>query len=196
MMKLVFATHNDHKLNEVRAILGTLVDVVSLKDLQDFEEIEENGTTLEENASIKARTVYARHGLACFADDTGLEVEALDGAPGVYSARYAGPGHDAKANMAKLLEEMKDKSDRCARFRTVVSLIIDGKEHLFDGSVAGEIMYEPSGVEGFGYDPVFRPEGCSESFAEMSAEKKNSMSHRGRAIQALAAYLKDLTTGY
>ncbi|SPY35474.1 dITP/XTP pyrophosphatase [Porphyromonas cangingivalis] len=191
-MKLVFATHNDHKLQEVRAILGDLVDVVSLKDLQDFDEIEENGLTLEENASIKARAVFARHGLPCFADDTGLEVKALDGAPGVYSARYAGPGHDAKANMAKLLKEMEDIEDRRARFRTVVSLVIDGKEYLFDGEVAGEIMLTPAGVEGFGYDPVFRPEGCTESFAEMSAEKKNGMSHRGRAIQALARHLSQL----
>lgn len=193
-MKLVFATHNDHKLQEVRAILGDLVDVVSLKDLQDFKEIEENGLTLEENASIKARTVFARHGLPCFADDTGLEVKALGGAPGVYSARYAGPGHDAKANMVKLLRELQGVEDRRARFRTVVSLIIDGKEHLFDGEVAGEIMHTPAGVEGFGYDPVFRPEGCSESFAEMSAEQKNGMSHRGRAIQALARYLSQLSS--
>ncbi|SJZ48334.1 RdgB/HAM1 family non-canonical purine NTP pyrophosphatase [Porphyromonas cangingivalis] len=191
-MKLVFATHNDHKLQEVRAILGDLVDVVSLKDLQDFDEIEENGLTLEENASIKARTVFTRYGLPCFADDTGLEVKALDGAPGVYSARYAGPGHDAKANMAKLLKEMEGIEDRRARFRTVVSLVIDGKEYLFDGEVAGEIMLTPAGVEGFGYDPVFRPEGCTESFAEMSTEKKNGMSHRGRAIQALARHLSQL----
>ena len=188
-MKFVFATHNDHKLQEVRAILGDLVDVISLKDLRDFEEIEETGLTLEENASIKARTVFSRHGLPCFADDTGLEVKALNGAPGVYSARYAGPGHDAKANMSKLLTEMQGISDRKARFRTVVSLIIDGEEMLFDGEVAGEIMLSPAGVEGFGYDPIFRPEGCSESFAEMPSEKKNSMSHRAGAFRALARYL-------
>lgn len=136
--------------------------------------------------------MFTRYGLPCFADDTGLEVKALDGAPGVYSARYAGPGHDAKANMAKLLKEMEGIEDRRARFRTVVSLVIDGKEYLFDGEVAGEIMLTPAGVEGFGYDPVFRPEGCTESFAEMSTEKKNGMSHRGRAIQALARHLSQL----
>lgn len=191
-MKLVFATHNDHKLSEVRAILGDAVEVVSLRDLQDFEEIEETGHTLEENAAIKARTVYARHGLPCFADDTGLEVQALGGAPGVYSARYAGEACDAKANMAKLLSELNGVEDRQARFRTVVSLIIDGQEKTFEGEVAGEILLEASGHEGFGYDPIFRPSGYAESFAEMSSERKNALSHRGRAIASLATYLLEM----
>ncbi len=189
-MKLLFATHNDHKLSEVRAILGSAVEVISLRDIQDFEEIPETGETLESNALQKARTVFARHGLSCFADDTGLEVSVLDGAPGVYSARYAGPEHDSRVNMSKLLTEMQGQSDRSARFRTVVALILDGTEYLFDGEVKGEILDTPAGSEGFGYDPVFRPEGYGVSFAEMSPEVKNSISHRARAVAALAAFLK------
>lgn len=189
-MRLLFATHNSHKVDEVRAILGQAVEVVSLADLGDHEEIPETGDTLQANALQKARIVYERHGIACFADDTGLEVEALNGAPGVYSARYAGASCNASDNCRKLLQELRGCTDRQARFRTVIALILaDGKEHLFSGEVQGEILTEASGSEGFGYDPLFRPDGYHESFADMSAAQKNSISHRYRATQALADYL-------
>ena len=190
-MKLVFATNNKHKLQEVRDIVGNRVEVLSLSDIGCCDDIPETADTLQGNALIKARHIYGKYGLDCFADDTGLEVEALGGAPGVYSARYAGEECDSEANMRKLLENLTGKSNRNAQFRTVIALIIDGKEMLFDGIVKGTIATEKKGDSGFGYDPIFIPEGHAESFAQMSGEKKNSMSHRFRATQQLGDYLKE-----
>lgn len=190
MRKLVFATNNAHKLEEIRAILGDKVEVLSLKDIQCDVDIPETADTLEGNAVLKAEYIYRHYGLDCFADDTGLEVEALNGAPGVYSARYAGgEGHDSEANMRKLLAELEGKTNRKAQFRTVICLIEGGAEHLFEGVVKGEIIEEKRGASGFGYDPVFMPEGYTETFAEMGSEEKNRISHRARAVQALCAYL-------
>lgn len=190
MRKLVFATNNAHKLEEIRAILGDKVEVLSLKDIQCDVDIPETADTLEGNAVLKAEYIYRHYGLDCFADDTGLEVEALNGAPGVYSARYAGgEGHDSEANMRKLLAEMEGKTNRKAQFRTAICLIEGGVEHLFEGVVKGEIIEEKRGASGFGYDPVFMPEGYTETFAEMGSEEKNRISHRARAVQALCAYL-------
>ena len=190
MRKLVFATNNAHKLEEIRAILGDKVEVLSPKDIQCDVDIPETADTLEGNAVLKAEYIYRHYGLDCFADDTGLEVEALNGAPGVYSARYAGgEGHDSEANMRKLLAEMEGKTNRKAQFRTAICLIEGGAEHLFEGVVKGEIIEEKRGASGFGYDPVFMPEGYTETFAEMGSEEKNRISHRARAVQALCAYL-------
>ena len=189
-MKIVFATNNAHKLAEVKALLGDEFDLVTLKDVGITEDIPETGETLDENASIKAHYVYERTGLDCFADDTGLEVEALGGAPGVRSARYATDGHDFAANNRKLLKELENKSNRAARFRTVISLIRGGEELQVEGIVRGTIATEESGYEGFGYDPLFIPEGESVTFAEMSADEKNAISHRGRAIAELVNVLK------
>ena len=188
-MKIVFATNNAHKLAEVRAVLGDDYELVTLREVGITEEIPETGATLEENASLKARYVYERTGLDCFADDTGLEVEALDGAPGVHSARYATDGHDFKANNRKLLAELSGEGNRKARFRTVISLIRSGRERQVEGIVEGRITEEESGIEGFGYDPLFIPEGHDRTFAEMTADEKNSMSHRGRAVEALRLLL-------
>lgn len=190
-MKLVFATNNKHKLQEVRDIVGNRVEVLSLSDIGCCDDIPETADTLQGNALIKARHIYGKYGIDCFADDTGLEVEALGGAPGVYSARYAGEECDSEANMRKLLENLTGKSNRNAQFRTVIALIIDGKEMLFDGIVKGTIATEKKGDSGFGYDPIFIPEGHTESFAQMSGEMKNSMSHRFRATQQLGDYLKE-----
>ena len=190
MRKLVFATNNAHKLEEIRAILGDKVEVLSMKDIQCDVDTPETADTLEGNAVLKAEYIYRHYGLDCFADDTGLEVEALNGAPGVYSARYAGgEGHDSEANMRKLLAEMEGKTNRKAQFRTAICLIEGGAEHLFEGVVKGEIIEEKRGASGFGYDPVFMPEGYTETFAEMGSEEKNRISHRARAVQALCAYL-------
>ena len=191
-MKLVFATNNKHKLEEMRAILGGKVELLSLSDIDCHDEIPETADTLEGNALIKARYIFDKYGLSCFADDTGLEVDALDGAPGVYSARYAGENNDSVANVAKLLHNLTGKSCRDAQFRTVIALILNGEEKLFDGIVRGSISEECRGVGGFGYDPVFVPEGYTLSFAEMSAEEKNSISHRARAAAALNSYLQTL----
>ena len=190
-MKLVFATNNKHKLQEVRDIVGDRVEVLSLADIGCYDDIPETADTLQGNALIKARHIYEKYGFDCFADDTGLEVEALDGAPGVYSARYAGEECDSEANMRKLLENLTGKTDRNAQFRTVIALIINGEEMLFNGIVKGSIATEKKGDSGFGYDPVFVPEGHSASFAQMSSEMKNSMSHRFRATQQLSDYLKE-----
>ena len=190
-MKLVFATNNGHKLQEVRDIVGDRVEVLSLADIGCYDDIPETADTLQGNALIKARHIYEKYGLDCFADDTGLEVEALDGAPGVYSARYAGEDCDSEANMRKLLENLTGKSNRNAQFRTVIALIINGEEILFNGIVKGTIATEKKGDSGFGYDPVFIPEGHSDSFAQMGSEMKNSMSHRFRATQQLGDYLKE-----
>lgn len=191
-MKIVFATNNAHKLSEVSAVLGSEYELVTLREVGITEDIPETGATLDENASIKARYVYERTSLNCFADDTGLEVEALGGAPGVHSARYATDGHDFKANNRKLLHELEGKSNRKARFRTVISLIVDGVERQVEGIVEGRIATEESGAEGFGYDPLFVPEGYDRTFAEMSADEKNAISHRGRAVKNLEALLHNI----
>lgn len=190
--KLVFATNNAHKLDEMRAILGDKIELLSLKDIQCDVDIPETADTLEGNAAIKAEYVYTNYGLDCFADDTGLEVEALNGAPGVYSARYAGgEGHDSEANMRKLLHELTGAENRKARFRTAICLIKGGEKHLFEGIVNGVITEQKQGASGFGYDPVFMPEGYRETFAEMGEEEKNKISHRARAVQQLCAYLRE-----
>ncbi len=193
-MKIVFATNNAHKLQEVRQILDNRFDVVGLSDIGCTEDIPETADTLEGNALQKARYVKEHYGLDCFADDTGLEVRALEGAPGVHTARYAelfgsGATHDSNANMNLLLHNLANKTDRHARFRTVIALLYKGEEHLFEGIVEGEILPERHGDEGFGYDPVFAPEGRGISFAQMAAQEKNAISHRGRATQKLAHFL-------
>lgn len=192
-MKLIFATNNAHKLAEVQAVLGEGYELVTPRQMGITEEIPETAATLEGNARQKARYLYERTGLDCFADDTGLEVDALDGAPGVHSARYATDGHDFEANTRLLLHNMEGKEDRRARFRTAIILIEGGEEHLFEGRVEGEITCEPAGCGGFGYDPVFRPEGYEQTFAEMSADEKNAISHRARAVAKLVEYLKHST---
>lgn len=188
-MKIVFATNNAHKLAEVRAVLGEGFELVTLREVGITEDIPETGATLEENASQKARYVYERTGLDCFADDTGLEVEALNGAPGVRSARYATDGHDFAANNRKLLDELQGEDNRRARFRTVISLIRGGEEQRVEGIVRGSIALSEAGCGGFGYDPLFIPEGYDVTFAEMSANEKNSISHRGRAVAELVKVL-------
>ena len=193
-MKIVFATNNSHKLEEIRQILGKSIEVLSLADINCHEDIPETAPTIEGNAMMKARYVYDKYGTPCFADDTGLEVEALDGAPGVYSARYAGgEGHDSEANMRKLLHELEGKENRRAQFRTVIALIEqkDGKPvaHTFEGKIEGHISDEKRGTSGFGYDPIFVPEGYEQSFAELGSEIKNKISHRARAVARLAEYL-------
>lgn len=188
--KLVFATNNAHKLDEIRAILGDKIEVLSLKDINCDTDIPETADTLEGNAALKAEYIYKNYGLDCFADDTGLEVEALGGAPGVYSARYAGgDGHDSEANMRKLLKELDGEHNRKAQFRTAICLIEQGEEHLFEGIVKGSIIEQKRGASGFGYDPVFMPEGYEETFAEMGNAEKNKISHRARAVEKLCEYL-------
>ena len=191
-MKLVFATNNKHKLQEVRDILGDRVEVLSLSDINCHDDIPETADTLQGNAIMKAQYIYEKFGVDCFADDTGLEVEALNGEPGVYSARYAGDGHDSEANMNKLLQNLTGENNRRAQFRTVIALIIKGEENTFDGIVKGEITEEKRGDSGFGYDPIFIPEGFSKSFAQMKNEEKNSISHRFRATEKLNDYLKKI----
>jgi XTP/dITP diphosphohydrolase len=196
-MKIVFATNNQHKLQEIREILGDDFDIVSLKEIGCHADIPETGSTLEENARQKAQYVFDHYHLSCFADDTGLEVEALGGAPGVHSARYAeGTDHDSEANMARLLHELGDNPNRQARFRTVIALILvqdnsgeTPQEYLFDGEVKGTIGTEKQGSEGFGYDPLFIPEGHDQSFAQLGEEIKNQISHRARAVRKLADFL-------
>ena len=190
MDKLVFATNNPHKLEEVRAILGSDVEVLSLRDIGCAADIPETADTLEGNALLKARFVASRYGVDCFADDTGLEVAALDGAPGVYSARFAGPGCTPADNVRKLLGLMQEADDRSARFRTVVALIRGGKEYCFEGMVGGTIARTPAGCGGFGYDPVFVPEGYDRTFAELPPAEKNRISHRARAVAKLADFLR------
>lgn len=190
--KLVFATNNSHKLEEVKAVVGSSFDILSLKDIGCHEDIEEPGETLQENALIKARYVKDKYGYDCFGDDTGLEVEALNGAPGVYSARYGGGDHDSKANMKKLLKELDGTTNRKAQFRTVIALILDGKEYLFEGKVKGSIITEERGDAGFGYDPVFQPDGYDQTFAQLGSGVKNSVSHRALATKALCEFLKNI----
>lgn len=191
-MKLVFATNNAHKLQEARAILGDKVDVVSLAELGCFDDIPETATTLDGNSALKAQYIYEHFGVDCFADDTGLEIMALDGEPGVYSARYAGePSNDAN-NRAKVLRLMGGIADRRARFRTVITLMIDGEQRQFEGEVRGQIATEESGTGGFGYDSIFIPEGYSNTFATLGDAIKNSISHRGRALACLCTYIHTL----
>lgn len=189
-MKLVFATNNSHKLSEIRAILAHKIEILSLSDIGCNDDIPETADTLQGNALIKARWVKDRYGYDCFADDTGLEVTALGGAPGVHTARYAYPDrHDPEANTQKLLATLRDEAVRTAQFRTVIALILDGNEHLFEGIVRGEIVTEKRGMEGFGYDPVFAPEGLGKTFAELGVDVKNTLSHRARAVAKLAEFL-------
>ena len=205
-MKIVFATNNGHKLSEIRQILGSRVEVLSLKDIGCDVDIPETGTTLEANALQKAQYVYDHYHIDCFADDTGLEVDALGGAPGVYSARYAamgpmspigqispmnptGPTHDSEANMTRLLLELGENNNRKARFRTVIALIQQGEVHEFEGIVTGQIIRERRGGEGFGYDPIFQPDGYDQTFAELGVEVKNQISHRARATAKLADFI-------
>lgn len=188
--EIVFATNNAHKLAELRSIVGDSFHILSLADIGCHDDIPETSPTLEGNAVMKARWVKDRYGYDCFADDTGLEVDSLGGAPGVHSARYApGEGHDSAANMALLLENLRGKVDRKARFRTVIALIQGTETHVFEGSVDGEIIDQPAGCGGFGYDPVFKPCGWDITFAEASPEDKNSISHRGRATRSLISFL-------
>lgn len=189
-MKIVFATNNQHKLEEISYLTEGKQQIVSLSEINCHDDIPEDHETLEENALQKARYVKEHYGYDCFADDTGLEIEALGNRPGVYSARYAGPAKDFTANMQKVLQEMQGMSNRKACFRTVIALILDGQEYLFEGRVDGEILTAPQGIAGFGYDPVFRPEGFDKSFAEMTMEEKNNISHRGRATRKLCEFLK------
>ena len=191
MKRIVFATNNAHKLSEVKAVLGDGYELVTLREVGITEDIPETGATLDENASQKARYVYERTGLDCFADDTGLEVTALNGAPGVRSARYATDGHDFAANNRKLLSELDGKENRRARFRTVISLIQGGVERQVEGIVEGVIATQESGNEGFGYDPLFIPDGYTRTFADMSADEKNAISHRARAVQNLVKLLTE-----
>ena len=191
MRKLIFATNNAHKLGEVQALLGDTFTLVTLRECGITEDIPETADTLEGNALQKARYVYEKTGLDCFADDTGLEVDALGGAPGVHSARYATDGHDFAANNRLLLKNLEGITDRTARFRTVIALILDGVEYTFEGRVEGTIATAESGSEGFGYDPLFVPSGEIITFAQMSAEAKNAISHRGRAVAKLVNFLKD-----
>ena len=191
MREIIFATNNAHKLGEVQALLGDAFSLVTLRACGITEDIPETAPTLEGNALQKARYVYERTGKSCFADDTGLEVDALGGAPGVHSARYATDGHDFAANNRLLLHNLEAESNRKANFRTVIALILDGEEFLFEGRVDGTITTTPSGNGGFGYDPLFVPEGYDITFADMSAEEKNAISHRGRAVAKLVGFLKD-----
>ena len=191
-MELILASNNKHKLEEIRAILGNEYKIVSLNDLGCHEEIPETQDTLKGNALQKGSFIYERYHKNCFADDTGLEIEFLGNQPGVYSARYAGEHCSFEDNMNKVLAEMGDTNHRKACFKTVIALILDGKEYFFEGRVDGEILRERHGREGFGYDPIFQPIGYQKSFAELSAEEKNRISHRGRAIQQLANFIKNL----
>lgn len=192
-MKIVFATGNKGKLREASEILGEGFELISLPDVGINEDVPETGDTLLANSLQKAMYVYEKCGCDCFADDTGLEVEALNNAPGIYSARYAGPGHDSEANMNKLLQEMKDKENRKAQFRTAIALILNGKEYLFEGIVRGSIITEKRGNSGFGYDPIFVPENYTETFAELGNDIKNQISHRAEAVKKLIEFLSNYT---
>lgn len=190
-MKIVFATNNLNKLAEVQNMLPESIQLLTLKDINFFEEIEETETTLEGNSKLKANYITDKFGYNCFADDTGLEVESLNGDPGVYSARYAGKENNSEKNMQKLLSELERKSNRKAQFRTVIALNLDNEQFLFEGICKGEITTEKQGEKGFGYDPIFKPNGFNNSFAEMTSEEKNSISHRGNAIKKLVLFLSE-----
>ncbi|MBM78605.1 MAG: non-canonical purine NTP pyrophosphatase [Crocinitomicaceae bacterium] len=190
MKKIVFATNNLNKLRELRSAVKDF-DIIGLKDLNIFEDIPETGNTLKNNALQKARYIYEKTGLNCFADDTGLEIEALNNNPGVYSARYAGDKCSSEDNIQKVLFELTNSTNRNAVFKTVMALIIDGKKYFFEGHIKGMILKKKSGIDGFGYDPIFRPNGFNDSFAEMSIERKNEISHRGIAVRKLIDFLKN-----
>ena len=192
-MKIVFASNNKNKIAEIQQLLPDSIQIVSLEEIGCFEEIPETADTIEGNAILKADYVSNNYGLDCFADDTGLEIKALNGAPGVYSARYAGEQKNANDNMNKVLSNLKEHQDREAQFKTVITLNYKGQQTLFTGIVKGEITYDKSGDKGFGYDPIFRPTGYNETFAELSAATKNQISHRGLATQKLLAFLNGLT---
>ncbi|MEN8124527.1 MAG: non-canonical purine NTP diphosphatase [Bacteroidota bacterium] len=189
-MKIVFATNNKNKAEEIKALLPDHIEILSLKDIGCTEEIEETEDTIEGNAKLKANYITKNYGYDCFADDTGLEVDALDGAPGVYAARYAGENVTYEDNLQKLLYEMQNKTDRKARFRTVIALNLKDKQYLYEGICKGKILYQKQGGKGFGYDPIFQPDGFDRSFAEMSLEEKGKISHRGIATRALIKFLK------
>ncbi|MBN1462462.1 MAG: non-canonical purine NTP diphosphatase [Paludibacteraceae bacterium] len=189
--EIVFATNNLHKLDEVLPLLAEKYTVLSLNDIGCTEEIPETADTLEGNALLKAQYIYTSYGKNCFADDTGLEVEALDNAPGVYSARYAGEEKSAEANMHKLLQELNGKTNRNARFRTAIALIIDGENYIFEGEVTGKIIENKRGTKGFGYDPLFIPTGYNQTFAEIALSEKNKISHRAKAVQKLITFLEN-----
>ena len=190
MLELVFATNNQHKLNELSKLVGDKFHLLSLKDINCYDEIPETADTLEGNAALKAQFIWEKFEINCFADDTGFEVDALNGQPGVYSARYAGEEQDSEANLSKVLYELNGNSNRKARFRTVICLIIDGKEYFFEGIVNGNLLIERHGKEGFGYDPIFVPYGYDKTFAEMDMTVKNKISHRGIATEKLISFLK------
>lgn len=190
-MKLIFATQNQHKAKEIQALLPSEFEVLTLNDIDIQEDIPETSDTLEGNASQKSHYILHHFSMDCFSDDTGLEILAINNEPGVYSARYAGPAKNADDNMNLVLAKLKGKSDRSAQFRTVISLILDGKEHLFEGVVKGKIIEEKRGGDGFGYDPIFVPEDQDKTFAELSMEEKNKMSHRARAFEKMIHFLKN-----
>jgi len=190
-MKLIFATNNKHKLKEVRQILGNKFNILSLKDIDCNEEIPETQNTIKGNASQKSRFVYEKYKIDCFADDTGLEIDALNGAPGVYSARYAGENCSFEDNVQKVLKELENIENRKARFKTVISLIINKKEYFFEGIINGTITTQKKGYDGFGYDPIFLPDGCAGTFAELPSDEKNKISHRGIATRKLIAFLQN-----
>jgi XTP/dITP diphosphohydrolase len=193
-MKIVFASANENKVAEIRSMLPAHIEIVSLKDLNIIEEIPETSPTIEGNAIQKTNYLVSKYNIDCFSDDTGLEIEALDGEPGVLSARYAGEDKSAEKNMALVLDKLKDQTNRKAQFKTVIALSIQGQLHLFEGIVEGVIRNEKTGVEGFGYDPIFEPENCGKTFAEMTLEEKNKVSHRKRAFQKMMDFLKKTNT--
>jgi XTP/dITP diphosphohydrolase len=190
-MKICFATNNANKIKEVKVALGSDFEIVSLQDIGCMEELPETGDTLDHNAFQKARFVKTHYGVDCFADDTGLEVDALDGAPGVYSGRFAGEPRSDERNIDLLLNKMKGKIDRKAKFRTIIALILEGKEYAFEGAAEGEILTEKMGSGGFGYDPIFKPSGYDRTFAELTLSEKNEISHRGKAVKALIYFLNN-----
>ncbi len=192
MMKLIFATQNQNKVNELKQLMPDFIELLSLKDIDCDDDIPETAPTLEGNAILKAHFVFENYNVNCFADDTGLEIEALNNEPGVFSARYAGPQKEAIDNMNLVLEKLENKTNRKARFRTVICLIINGKQYLFEGIVKGEITLNKSGGKGFGYDPIFKPDGFNKTFAEMTIAEKNEISHRGIAVKKLIEFLKTL----
>lgn len=193
-MKIVFATNNPNKLKEIQTLIPKEIEIISLKEIGCTEDIPETGDTLEANAFQKVHYVKEKYNYDCFADDTGLEIDALNGAPGVYSARYAGPEKSAEANIEKILNELQGKENRKAKFRTAIALTLNDEEHLFEGEINGHISKVKQGNEGFGYDPIFIPENDKRSFAQMSMEEKGTISHRGRSVKKLVTYLNNLST--
>lgn len=191
-MKIIFASNNTNKVEEIQNQVPSFIQVITLDEIGCTEDIEETGTTIEENAIIKANYITQKYGMPCFADDTGLEIEALNGEPGVYSARYAGEDKNADKNMDLVLKKMQNESNRKAQFKTVIALNINNEQHLFTGIVEGEIRKEKTGTNGFGYDPIFEPEQLGKTFAEMTLDEKNTLSHRGRAVNQLVNFLKNL----